>query len=425
MSQSGQNGNIKSFFKPITRSQTPQPSQITTTKPPSPSPLPQSSPLSIRTATSVKQKKLLRQDVEIGASDEDDDFSNSSDDSLEDFSAILGRSRPGNAAHSPAKDIFATPRAKRKAVEFHASPLAIIPRHKFDLRALANDAKQDAATNASSLKIKTFSELVDQEATEPKKDIQHGVLADIVADNAGQDAQKVIRAVQRSQPGQSQFRYCFFLDEFEPPTLKAAPRKFGKGPWKLITQGDLVTQEQHLASGVPLTLLGIHGSLPDELFNWVLDGLCVSGSNLVRQEYCNLLSRCTEQIERLLTPGRLEQLFYRIGATPELEHRHLALSIAQPAAGPYKDRNWSCVTSFVEFLKAAAPYMSLASVIYATQGLLRMSMDKILIYNIDLLLAYQDAISALVEAIPTSGWDQFVSVQPSYSGQLLTIWIVS
>jgi hypothetical protein len=53
--------------------------------------------------------------------------------------------------------------------------------------------------------------------------------------------------------------------------------------------------------------------------------------------------------------------------------------------------------------------MSEDSIIYASQALLRMSMDKFLIYDINLLTTYEITIGVLLEAIPQPSWDTFVS----------------
>ncbi|KAF4470894.1 hypothetical protein FALBO_2198 [Fusarium albosuccineum] len=395
-----------SFFKPVARQQTPSTSQIT--RPHSPSPVPPSSPQSQRIVTPVRQKTPLARDREISASDEEDDFGSSSDDSFEDLSAIIGRSRPTKAAQSPTKNPFATPKAKRTAVEFHSSPLAIIPKHKFDLKALAKDARQDDATHASSMRAKALSERPDEEDEIMTTDeASPNVLEGIVKSSTGQDAQKVLRAVKRSEPGQSQLRYCFFSHDYTPPSPKSAPRKFSKGLWKLLTQGDQHTREQHLASGLPLTLLHMHGAMPDELFEWILDELCVQKSGLVREEYCNLVANCPEQIERLVTPERLERLFYRLGASAELERRESELTLLKPGVEPYEGRDWSPLRSFMSLISAIASYMSLESVVHSAQALLRMAMDRFLIYNMDLLITYERAIQTLLEVIPQPNWDTF------------------
>ncbi|KAF4452409.1 hypothetical protein F53441_4755 [Fusarium austroafricanum] len=407
MSREGKNGNIMSFFKPMARTQTPKASETSTSNPPS-SPQPLSSPLQQKLTTPTKRVLPIPDDHEIKASDDEDDFGSSSDDSLEDLSTIIGRGRPGKATQSPAHNPFATPRAKRTAVEFHASPLAIMPKHKFDLKALAKDARQDDATNASSLKVKAFSDLDHQGDERMETDeTSRNVMEDIVKNNTGQDAQKVLRAVQRSEPGQSQLRYCFFREGYTMPPPKAAPKNFSKGPWRLLTQGDHQTREQHLASGLPLTLLHMQGGLPDEVFLWILNELCSQKSTLVRREYCNLISCCPEAIGRLITPTQLEELFYRFGASSEFEQRNSKLNLLKPSAEPYEGRDWSPLSSFLSLLTVISPYLSPESVVFASQTLLRMAMDRFLIYDINLLVIFETTINTLLEAIPQPSWDTF------------------
>ncbi|CAF3496888.1 hypothetical protein SNK03_004895 [Fusarium graminearum] len=407
MSQNSKNGNIMSFFKPKTKSPTPKATKSSTPDPPS-SPMLPSSPLEQKAATPVKKNLSPTPKRVIQASDDEDDFGASSDDSLEDISTMIGRGRPAKATQSPARNLFATPKAKRTAVEFRTSPLAIISKHKYDLKALAKDARQDNAITASSMRAKAFSDLEDQvdvQMTTDKASLD--AMEGIVKNNTGQDAQKVMRAVKRSETGQSELRYCFFSQDYTLPPPNPPPKKFNKGHWKLLTKGDQKTREQHLASGVPLTLLHLQGGLPEELFDWILNDICAQKSSLVRQEYCNLLSNCTDLIEHCITPQRLEELLYRFGASSELGQRDSELDVSKPGVEPYEGRDWSPLSSFLSLLAAIPPYMSEDSVVYASQALLRMSMDRFLIYDIGLLTTYEITISILLEAIPQPRWDTF------------------
>lgn len=409
MSQKRKPGTILSFFKPVARPQTPlvQSSQNSqNSRPRSPSPLPRSSP----SETPVKSKTPLRRDLEIKASDDEDDFGSSSDDSLEDLSAILGRGRPNNAAPSPPKrprSLLKTPTAKRTTKEFHSSPLAIIPKHKFDLKALAKDARKDDATNASSLKHRTTTDTSseDEEDTSASQASQNPFVK-VVKEK---DAQKVLRTVQRAERGNSSLRYCFFEQDYETPPSTTVSKSLEKGPWKALTQGDVSLREENIVAGLPLALLRIKGSLPDELFDWILDELCVTTSTLLRQEYCSLIRHCAGQVEQRVTRDRLEVLFLRLGACEEIKQRGSSLILSKPSQEPYKGQEWGNLKSFLSLLGLMAPCMTLSSVMYATQTLLRMSIDKFLVYNIELLVEYEATIRALFEAIPRPSWNVFVS----------------
>ncbi|KND87369.1 hypothetical protein TOPH_07994 [Tolypocladium ophioglossoides CBS 100239] len=321
------NGNILNFFKPVTQSQPQTPPRASrSTLPASPSPLPPSSPL-IRTTPARPAA------TEIAASDDDGSDGGSSDDSLEDLSALLGWcSRPTTGVPSqqkPQHNPYATPRAKRTAVAFHASPLAIMPKHKFDMKALAKDARRDDATTASSMRAKTAAEEAKQNAALTSNEVSGDAVLEIVKENGGHDAGKVLRAVHRSDPGQSQLRYCFFDAEYAVPSSKPATKEGKKGPWSLLTQGSTKVKEQHLASGVPQTILRKLNNLPDSLLEWLLEELCTQKSVVMRQEYCNMIADCPEQVERLLTPERLQELLIRLGAGEDLKDEGSELTLSK------------------------------------------------------------------------------------------------
>ncbi|UNI24184.1 hypothetical protein JDV02_009951 [Purpureocillium takamizusanense] len=420
------NGNILSFFRPVSLSQQQQPPPQT---PPrasssshlpalsSPSPLPSPSPLGVRsrsaTTTPAARRRLQRK--EIAASDDGSEYgASSSDDSLEDLSVLLGGTarRATPMQQRTGQDPFATPRAKRTAVEFHSSPLAIIPKHKFDIKALAKDARKDSATMASSLASKMAVEESRQraarEAAAAKAEPSEDVVAGVVAEEGGHDAHKVLRAVQRSDPGQAQLRYCFFDQEPAAPSPRPVPREGKKGPWRLLTQGSIKVREQHLVSGVPQMVVRKLNDLPDALFQWLLDDMCTQQSVIIRQECLHMISDCREQIERLLTPERLQHLFIRLGAAEDITSEDAEFPVSNPANEPYQDRDWSCLKTFLQLLWGVATHLSVPAVQYAAKTLLRMSMDRLLICSIDLLDAYQCAVQALVNAIPRSSWDSFV-----------------
>ncbi|TWU77074.1 hypothetical protein ED733_008043 [Metarhizium rileyi] len=399
-------GNILSFFKPVAQ---PQPSPAPThsrssipalQSPPVPSPSPR------RPVTPPRRMSL-----EIRASDDDDDESDSdlSDDSLEDLSCILGRSK--NVAPAAQKDFhdpYATPKAKRTAVEFHSSPLAIMPRHKFDLKALAKDARRDNATTASSLKVKAAKSAAKAEGQTPSSSATEDALAGIIKDNGGQDARKVLRAVERSGSSQAQPRYFFFHEEFKLPSVPRAPELGKKSPWRLLTHGSVEAREQHLISGLPQTMLHKNIHMPDSLFEWLLDSLCVQPSIIMRQEYGNMIASCPEQVKRLLTAERLRKLFKRLGAKDAQDSgAHPELSFSKRDREPYEGRDWSCLQAFISLLGLIARQMSIQAVEYALQTLLRLSLDKFLICTVDVLAEFEYTIQELADALPGPSWNTF------------------
>ena len=418
------NASITNFFKPVPspqphqNSEPSQPSQPSQPAPASrpasehsdlrvPSPLPPSSPSSHLNTP----KHAIRRDAVIAASDDDDDDDDedaSEDDELEDLMAKFDPRK--NASLVPERAPFETPKAKRTMRNnIHSSPLTINPKHQFDMKALAMDALQDDATNASSLRNK---ETAKEAVAAAPRDGSSDAFLDIVQDRDGVNAHKVLRAVQRAAPSHSHLQYCFFSQEYSPPPSSTVPRGVSSGPWRLLTHGNLEAREQYLVSGLPQTILQKTGGLPSELFEWILDEICLPKSRFMQQEYCNLVSNCPEHIQSRVTPERLEELFLRLGASEELKKNKEVLDISKLKTEPYRNRDWSCLRSFIELLALMSPHMSLPSVKCALQTMLRMSMDKFLICAVDVLVDHENTVQCLLDSLPQSSWDAFVSNAP-------------
>ncbi|RCI17410.1 hypothetical protein L249_2894, partial [Ophiocordyceps polyrhachis-furcata BCC 54312] len=404
-----QNGNIMSFFKPISQSQTQTNQSRSFNKPPifSSTPLSPAPPSSLPpSSTSTPSKPAAS---EIPASDESGD---DSDDSLQDLSTLMGR-RPSPAADpkplKPQYDPYATPRAKRIAVQFESSPVAFMPKLKFDMKSLAEDARREDATTASSIRVKDLAAAADADAKQAAASCDHvassEAFAEIVKDTGGQDAPKVLRAVQRSDPGLFQQRYCLFTAECSRPASTPPPKDACSGPWRILTQGTLRAKEQYLAAGFPQMAVLKMKTLPDELLQWILDELCVQESVIVRRGYCHVVADCPdEQVARLVTPQRLLELFVRLGARKEQIEKPCVEPIK---CEPYQDRDWSALQSFLLLLTAMSRTLSGQAVRYAVKTLLLMSMDSFVLHNPDVFIRFCDAFESLVDAIPSSSWDAF------------------
>ncbi|KAG6159368.1 hypothetical protein E4U37_003730 [Claviceps purpurea] len=417
------NASIVNFFKPIARAplgpSTPPPD--TPQQPPavsspisilsiSPSPPPPTSPPRDLPSTPTRPPR-----TEICASDDENSDGSDSETSLEDLSRILGHVRTVVPVPQKSSQIdFTTPRAKRTTLQFHASPLAILPKHKFDLKALAKDAQYDDATTESYRRIQqtVSADLDKKNNTPPGPSATETTIAGIVREKGGQeqDARKVLRAVQRFEGPQSQDRYLFFEQAYRPDPLPKAPSLPSDSPWGLLTQGRAVSREQHLVSGVPQTLLRKMGGLPDSLFEWMLESLCLEQHSVVtRQEYCNMIASCPAQIDRLLTAERIRQLFILLGAR-DLDRSKSGLGVVKLGQGiePYEDQDWSCLRSFISLLGLVADQLSVKSAMFSAQTLVQMALDKVLLSNIDILHAFQHTLQKLTAAIPSSlSWDTF------------------
>ncbi|PHH63535.1 hypothetical protein CDD81_5722 [Ophiocordyceps australis] len=371
-----------------------------------------SSPTPIQSPSPTKESALFQQRSEIAASDDDDD--SSSQGSLEDLSTLLGRARPAPSASDTRSTpgLPATPRAKRTAVEFHASPLTIMtkPReykhkHKFDLKALAKDARRDDATRASCKRAKAATGNCQRNTTTDSR-LSGDVFADIVKQKSGNGAYKVLRAVKRSEH-QDQLRYCFFESEYSTPSSLPAPQEVHGHFLSLITHGSVKEREHNMSSGVPQTILHKQGDLPDTLFRWMLEDLCVQRSSPLRQGYCSMIGECSDQIHRILTPEYLQHLFARLGAHRDVRAPGSKLELCKMTQEPYLERDWSCLLSLLQLLGSIANRLSVSAAKAAAQTMLRMALDKFLISTVEVLAAFQTSIQRIANAISYASWDAF------------------
>ncbi|VUC32326.1 unnamed protein product [Clonostachys rosea] len=405
MGPSSKNSSITSFFKPV-QQQAPQiPSSPAKSVVASPSTAPSSSP--------IVQASI---NVEIAASDDDDDDGaqnskndlSDDEDELEDFMAKFNPRK--SAPQTPPRKSFQTPGSKR-TMTGHSSPSLSSdsrPQFLFDMKALLRDSLQDEAINNSFIKANES-----REESRPGQPAEDGfdkdqVFMNVVKDQGGQNAHKILRAVQRAEDSGPKRPRFFFFEAFETPrSAPKPPRGIKSGPWRLLAHEDDQTREQFLASGLPITLALKGKTLPEELFQWVLDDFCCSKSILVREEYCRLLSIHTTHIETLITIERLDQLFYKLGCIEIPRLKQEVLETSMSAEDSYARRDWSNLRSLLELLSVLSGSLSAPALNHAIQMLLKMSIDKFLICNLDLVVEYGRTIEALLGSLPDASWSSF------------------
>lgn len=348
---------------------------------------------------------------EIRGSDDEESDGNFSEDSLEDLSTILGRVKPRDGATPSAAgqrgNPATTPRAKRTANAIHQSPLAIIPKHRFDLKALAKDARKDVATQVSSDRLNALGTASPSfRETSPTSTV-----ANMLPEEEGEQAQKVMRAMQRSKPSAQSQLYRFFSRDL-PPRGSKLPKDCDDMRWKLLVKGDARTKEQNLISGLPNMLISKHAEqFPDEIFEWLLDEICVQKSAVIRQEYSAIIAKCPAHVNRVLSVEKIQQLLFQLG----VEHAREPDATADPMFSAdeafYKGRDWSCLCTYLSLMSRISAAMTLDSSTYMIGILMRMAVDRVVLCNVDLLVAFEAALDSLVKMIPTDQWDDLVCIK--------------
>lgn len=349
--------------------------------------------------------------VEIRGSDDEDSDGNFSEDSLEDLSSILDRVKPRDGAMpstvSQRGYAATTPKAKRTANAIHQSPLAIIPKHRFDIKALAKDARKDIATQVSSDRLNALGRASPSSFRETSPT---STVANMLPEEESEQAQKVMRAMQRSKPSAQSQLYRYFNRDL-PPRGSKLPKECDDRRWKLLVKGDARTREHNLISGLPNMLISKHASqLPDGIFGWLLDEVCVQKSAIIRQEYSAIIAACPEHVSRVLSVERIQQLLFQLG----VEDAQDADDTTEPTFSAdeefYKGRDWACLCTYLSLMHTISTAMPLASIVYTIKALMRMAVDQVVLCNIDLLAQFEAALGSLVKMVPVDQWDNLVSI---------------
>lgn len=400
-----------------------------------------SSPPSISSPT---PRAPISRDAIIAASD--DEFSDSDDDSLPDIlmrnsgPTLSRQTRPTGAAGakgaapSAPLSLLATPRAKRTAAahEFHSSPLTIqSKKQKQEMQSLLEFARKDEETRASAQR---FSAMLEQEAEMQRGSAVPGEgeeeygqegraaaalkehileAATAAANDEGADEDgtenkmRVVRALQRAEVGGARKVYYFF--EQDEPEADVVGRKFprakAKGPWAVLD--DTQDRGRHFASGFPYDIQKKLSNLPDEIFLWILDEVCSERRKALQSEYVKLLSICTDQTTRLVTPALLQKLFRHLGATKDVDNLMGPLTLKEEIRHPYPSRDWSCVESMLDLVGSMSCHLTPAARSTAMLILLRLGMDSLAVENFGFTQRWRQAVDLVARSVPDADWTSF------------------
>ncbi|GAB1312231.1 Formin GTPase-binding domain-containing protein [Madurella fahalii] len=416
------NNTITSFFKPVAKqSKSPKPQGSTpraspTPPPPSPSPLPalfSSSPP--EPATAVRDRNAVIR----GSDDEDDEDFDSDDDELPPLFPLPSLSTA--PVQAPRKDVglYATPKAKRRALEFHSSPLTINTRHKFDIKALLRHAEADIAIEESEQRA---AALLDSPSPTPHStcsprnpqttlhDAMLGVLSDPGDSQDEGHRDRLLRAVKRTEATVRRKEWYFF-DRQGPANStaikvrQAFPKTAATGAWAFLAPER--HRSEFFEDGLPYHVQCKALSLPDEIFIWVLNEAPHAKSKKLQEEYLRLLGACPNQAERLIDENAIAQLFREVGASERALTASFQPDGSSGQGAPYPEHEWPRLRTVLRILTETAHALKIQSLTRAMAILLRLGIDNIVREDQAIATHYQDALLQIVLAVPLRAWDSF------------------
>ena len=392
-------------------------------------PPPSSSPLHLPSSPIPDQdeKAPRGRDAVINGSDDEDDTSFSSDDDLPNlFAKPRTDEVPRSATKGVAFNPCVTPKAKRTAISFHSSPLTIMPKHKFDMKALLSHAKSHDANEASAERMAgllseggTAEDAVPATKSGSKSgSTLYDTMMDVLSEAEGEDDEaerhKLLRAVKRTEALMDRKRWCFFnptLDVSWVFTRTPFPKDAAKGAWKCLA--DPKTRHHVFADGLAYAIQLKRGDLPDDIFLWVLNEIFYEKSERLSQEYSRLVGACPGHVRQYFDEDRLDSFFLGLGACHDALDPTARILGVVDSSPPYSELNWSMLQSILTLLNRASSAMTVNSLIRIVSILLRLGIDGLVIENMAVRKEFSDTMENLILAVPIKSWDRFVSVAPA------------
>jgi hypothetical protein len=348
-----------------------------------------------------------------------DDENSDSDSSLLDLTTLLQANRPDTRSNATTNKVTpSTPSASRflSRNEINSSPI-VVPKYKFDLKYLASLARSDDAIEASSKRVKALSApreesdaLFPQEvASHEPKSTHLELLGSVVTEREDGEMQRVTRAIKRTEATLSDHHWYFFhtqamsAKEKRPPF----PTKFVPETWRKELL-DPQSRYRTIVSGFAEDMVSYGKTLPDEIFLWILDELCREPSEPLRVSFSNILRESPEQVHRLVGPDVIQNLFRRLGANATGISISDKIRPIQGLVDPYSNCEWGKLCAVVKFLGQVARPLQQNARVYSLCMLLRMSIDRVVLDNLDVLDLVQEAINHLCRNTPAEAWEACV-----------------
>jgi hypothetical protein len=150
-------------------------------------------------------------------------------------------------------------------------------------------------------------------------------------------------------------------------------------------------------TGFARDMISMGDTLPDELFMWILDQAVFEVRDDLRQAYFEALIASSNQTRRLINPEDVENIFIRLGATPEAVNIIHKLSPSPPDPGAYDGRDWTTLCLWITFFGQITKYINASTAGRLLVILMRLCCDTVVMDNIDLFASVQQTIEALVQ----------------------------
>ncbi|KAK3298310.1 uncharacterized protein B0H64DRAFT_71876 [Chaetomium fimeti] len=415
-------GNITSFFKPVSKSPQSSPPKAeprTEASPTPPPPSPSPSPAHFPSSPPIPASTLRDRDAIIRGSDDEDDDDFGSDDDFPELFSNLPRN-PLPVASDSGPNVYATPKAKRRVLDFHSSPLTINTKHhKFDIRALlqhaeADDAVEEGEHRTAALIAQGSPRARDRAMSNEEPVGLRDTMLDVLSDP--EDSQdegnrgRLMQAVKRTEATVGRKEWYFFDRQNQPNSTaiqvrRPFPKAEATGVWAFL--GQEKHRSEIFEDGLPYNVQCRMQNLPDGIFLWVLDEAPYAKSRKLQGEYMRLLGVCSDQIRRLLLDDKVVGLFQDLGASERALATRSQPSGNSENGAPYPEDCRIRLQSVLRILAGTAHALTTQALTRTMSILLRLGIDDLVREDEAVAAEYQDALLQVVLAVPWRIWNNF------------------
>ncbi|KAI9850231.1 MAG: hypothetical protein M1824_003578, partial [Vezdaea acicularis] len=241
-------------------------------------------------------------------------------------------------------------------------------------------------------------------------EVDEGLLASVAGDPEREGGvQKVLHAMKRTEALSREKAWNFFSEENQTPIsrLPFPENAVSRDTWQGVFV-DPRKRSNAIQSGYEIHALSLREELPYELVIWMLDELCVEDRPVLRDELYMTLVERPGPVKDYLTPPVIAQLFARLNARKDAIESTAIVKL-HPSKLQHKrppEREWGNLCAVINLLGDLAPELQHVSREYAIELLCRLLIASDTSKSYSVIVAVEDALSALITSPPASDWQE-------------------
>jgi hypothetical protein len=363
------------------------------------------------TGTAEPKKSEFKVGQVIRSSDDEEEDSDSSLEDLADMLKFRSSTQRSTVAVNSSFDASQKSKFVTRTNGVSLVSPSAAPKLRFDMKKLVDQAGKAEATEVVLQRVQALLEddasITPDPAAHSLGHVHQEILGSVVAEQDGPSVEQVLRAVKRTEAVHAKCKWDFFQQDAVDVGARDFPYSDELHGW----QEDLSIpelREQTILSGFARDVVTIGDLLPDEVFLWILDEICLHQRADLREGYAAILVASPEQISRLMQPDTIVNLFRKLGAKAESLDMGMSVKEYYGDHGASRERNWSDVEAVITLLGRVARCLDSEASITSICLLARLCIDALVLEHIGVLAAVQRTMEQLCGTIRRYDWQTTV-----------------